>query len=115
MHSTTVQVLGALLLIGLAQPAVAELLTDATIYDGSGNAPYTGRVRIEGGRIRAIGQNLKARPGESGRSLSGFALAPGFIDMHSHADRALSAMPGAETAVRQGITTVLVGQDGYSP
>lgn len=114
MYSTTVRVLGALLLIGLAQPAAAELLTDATIYDGSGSTPYTGSVRIEGGRIRAMGQ-LKARPGEPGRSLAGLALAPGFIDMHSHADLALFTMPGAETAVRQGITTVLVGQDGYSP
>ncbi len=115
MHSTTIQVLGLVLLIGLSQPAAAELLTNATIYDGSGNAPYTGSVRVEGGRIRTIGPNLKALPGEPVRSLAGFALAPGFIDMHSHADGALFAMPGAEAAVRQGITTVLVGQDGSSP
>ena len=108
-------VLGALLLCGLARPVAAELLSGATIYDGSGGAPYTGSVRVEGGRIRAVGRTLRARPGETVRSLAGFALAPGFIDMHSHADRGLAAMPGAETVVRQGITTVLVGQDGYSP
>ncbi len=41
-------------------------------------------------------------------------MAPGFIDMHTHADGQILEMPGAETQVRQGITTVLGGQDGTS-
>src|SRR5207244_4972643 len=45
---------------------------------------------------------------------AGKVLAPGFIDMHSHADRGLDEMPDASTQVLQGITTAVVGQDGGS-
>ncbi len=46
---------------------------------------------------------------------SGLALAPGFIDTHSHHDRGLADMPDALAVVSQGVTTIVVGQDGGSP
>jgi N-acyl-D-amino-acid deacylase len=71
-------------------------------------------VRISGAQIVEVGPSLRQRSGEHVRDLNGMALAPGFIDMHSHADSELLKVPDAEVAVRQGITTVLVGQDGGS-
>jgi N-acyl-D-amino-acid deacylase len=105
-----------LLALACALPAAAQpvLLKNVLIYDGTGRPPYRGDVRIKEGRIAAVGRNLKPEPGETVRDERGLALAPGFIDMHSHADRLIFELPLAENAVRQGITTVLVGQDGGS-
>lgn len=89
------------------------LLKNVVIYDGSGKKPRRGDVRIQGGRIAAVG-HLKAKPGEEVRDEHGLALAPGFIDMHSHADSGIFHDLNAENVVRQGITTVFVGQDGES-
>src|ERR1700719_179162 len=44
----------------------------------------------------------------------GLAVAPGFIDAHSHGDGSLNADPRAESLIRQGVTTIVVGQDGSS-
>lgn len=90
------------------------LLRHATLYDGSGNAPVTADVRVVGERIAAVATALKPLPGETVRDLRGLALAPGFIDMHSHADRGLLKDLDAATQTRQGITTMVVGQDGES-
>ena len=100
----------------LAAPAWASdvLLQNVVIYDGSGGKPYHGDVRIKGDRIAAVGKHLKPENGEAVRDEHGLALSPGFIDMHSHADRGIFEDLNAESVVRQGITTVVVGQDGDS-
>lgn len=107
---------GAAVLILAALPTQADnvLLRHVQLYDGSGAAPRSVDVRIAGERIAAIAAQLTAVPGESVRDLHGLALAPGFIDMHSHADRGLLEDLDAETQTRQGITTTVVGQDGES-
>ncbi|MGB1048527.1 MAG: N-acyl-D-amino-acid deacylase family protein [Rhodothermales bacterium] len=95
------------------------LIEGATIVDGSGNAPITGDIAISGDRIAAIGDLGHATATEriSGK---GLVAAPGFIDIHSHAtsgsieQSAISLRPDAENYVRQGVTTVLGGQDGSS-
>jgi N-acyl-D-amino-acid deacylase len=93
----------------------ATLISNVTILDGSGGAPYVSSVRIEGDRIVAVGDEA-AKDGDvwfiDG---TGLALAPGFIDSHSHADGDLREHRDAIAAVSQGITTVVVGQDGGSP
>lgn len=107
----------ALLGLALATPAHAQrriLIHDALIYDGSGGPPFRGSLRIENGRIAAVG-TLTPRAGETIVEAAGKALAPGFIDTHSHADDDLEAIPDALGAVSQGITTVIGGQDGGSP
>jgi len=90
------------------------LIKNVVIYDGTGTKPFKADVRIKGDRIAAIGKNLRAQPGEVVRDEHGLALAPGFIDMHSHHDRGIFDDLNAEAATRQGVTTVFVGQDGES-
>jgi len=91
-----------------------ELITDVTIIDGTGVEAVAGAVRIGSGKIIETG-SLEARPGEAVTEGRGLVLAPGFIDTHSHADEGLLDQPGALAVVSQGITTVVIGQDGSSP
>jgi N-acyl-D-amino-acid deacylase len=107
----------ALLLVApaiLPAQAFDVLITGARIVDGSGNPWYSADRGISGDRIAAIGR-LAGR--EAGLSIDGTGLiaAPGFIDIHTHAARFLERTPALESAVRQGVTTVMEGQDGSSP
>lgn len=98
-----------------AASAGTLLLQNAVVYEGSGRPGVRADLRIDGERIVAVAPHLKPRPGEAVRNARGLALAPGFVDMHSHADARILESPAAENVIRQGITTVLVGQDGASP
>ena len=62
------------------------LIKNVLIYDGSGKKPFKADVRVKGDRIAAVGKNLPAQANEVVRDEHGLALAPGFIDMHSHHD-----------------------------
>ncbi len=99
----------------IPQPARASsaLIVNATVLDGAGSAPTRAAVRIAAGRIAEIG-NLTPGPSEAVVDAGGLALAPGFIDTHSHHDRGLLDAPDALAAISQGITTIVVGQDGSS-
>src|SRR5215470_6937161 len=90
------------------------LIRNVVVYDGSGKQPFKADVRIKGNRITAIGKMLTAQPGEAVRDEHGLALAPGFIDMHSHHDHGIFEDLNAEAVTHQGVTTVFVGQDGDS-
>jgi N-acyl-D-amino-acid deacylase len=70
-------------------------------------------VGIVGGRIVAIGA-LAGAGARTRIDARGLAVAPGFIDLHSHAEGTLFDDPNAESVLRQGVTTVVVGQDGDS-
>jgi N-acyl-D-amino-acid deacylase len=98
-----------------AQPAQrADLvLRRATVYDGLNNPGAVADVAVAGGRIAAIGERLSIT-GATELNLEGLALAPGFIDIHSHTDTALLRDPRADSKVRQGVTTEVAGQDGSS-
>lgn len=89
----------------------STLIKNAVIYDGSGQASYQGDVRFEGGFITEIGI-IELRPGETVWDAKGMALAPGFIDPHSHHDTKLMMKPAPESALAQGITTIVSGLDG---
>lgn len=100
--------------VGLPGRARWDLVVrNGTIVDGSGRSPYEGDVAIVDGRIVAVGRSL-ADTGREEIDARGLAVAPGFIDIHSHADGTLFDDPRAESVIRQGITTVIVGQDGGS-
>ena len=88
------------------------VIRGGTLLDGTGAPPRTGDVAISGDRITAVGQVPVTGTFEI--DARGMAVAPGFIDIHSHADLSLLVNPRAESRVRQGVTLEVVGQDGSS-
>ncbi len=113
--------LATIMLPGCAEEEVAVchndppgfLITNAQIIDGSGAPSFSGGVRINDGIIADIG-DLSQCVGETVIDAGGQTLAPGFIDTHSHADWGIFDHPDALAAISQGITTIIVGQDGGS-
>lgn len=90
----------------------------ATLIDGSGRAPIKNSVVvIEGDQIVAVGRQGRIRIPAEARVIDarGMIVAPGFIDAHNHSERGFQTEPSAPSQVSQGITTVVVGQDGGSP
>jgi N-acyl-D-amino-acid deacylase len=97
-----------------AQSPASILIRGGTVVDGTGGPPRRADVRVQGDRIVAVAPTLGATSGERVIDATGLTVSPGFIDLHSHADRGLDRMPLAESQVRQGVTTSIVGQDGES-
>ena len=89
------------------------LIRGGTVFDGSGSAGVASDVAISGGWIAAIGRDLAAgaRKIIDAQTL---AVAPGFIDIKTHSDFTLPINPKAESKVRQGVTTEIVGHCGFS-
>ncbi|HPW18723.1 MAG TPA: D-aminoacylase [Candidatus Aminicenantes bacterium] len=90
------------------------LVAGGTVYDGSGGPPVRADVGISGGAVREVGRIRRSRAAavvEAG----GLAVSPGFIDIHNHTDVHLLVDPKAESAVRQGVATLVSGQCGESP
>ncbi len=83
------------------------------IFDGSGAPGVAGDLAIRGARISALGSRVAER-GTVEIDARGQCVAPGFIDIHSHGDGSLAQDPRAESVIRQGITTIVAGQDGSS-
>ena len=96
-----------------AQRAAALLITNVSVVDGTGAAPRRASVRVAGGRIAAVGA-LAPQRGETVVDGGGRTLAPGFIDSHSHHDGGLDSVRTADAVLSQGVTTIIVGQDGGS-
>lgn len=94
--------------------SVDLLIKNVNIIDGSGSERYLADVRIKKKRIEEIGQ-LERKNSEIIFQGNGLILSPGFIDTHSHADGDILSHPDALAAISQGITTVIIGQDGFSP
>lgn len=89
------------------------LIAGATIIDGSGAEGFKADVGIKGDRISAIG-DLKDANSSSRIDASGRVVAPGFIDVHTHDDRAVLSTPQMAPKVSQGVTTVVTGNCGVS-
>jgi N-acyl-D-amino-acid deacylase len=89
------------------------LIKNARIHDGSGNPWSHGEVAVTGDRIEAVGK-LGSPSAKRVIDAEGQALAPGFIDIHSHSDVSILEHPGAESKIRQGVTTEVIGQCGSS-
>jgi N-acyl-D-amino-acid deacylase len=92
--------------------ALDLVIRGATILDGSGRAGVLGDVGVRGARIASVGlvRESAAREIDGG----GLVLAPGFVDAHTHDDGALLAHPGMEFKLSQGVTSVVVGNCGFS-
>ncbi|MCL4561278.1 MAG: D-aminoacylase [Chloroflexi bacterium] len=91
-----------------------KLIRNGQVLDGTGKRGYAADVAIQGDRIVDVG-HLPGAQAEVVIDASGKVVAPGFIDMHSHADMLLPVAPDAESLIHQGITTVVTGQCGASP
>ncbi|MDE3262166.1 MAG: D-aminoacylase [Acidobacteriota bacterium] len=89
-------------------------ITNVRIVDGSGTPAVSGTLRVVDGRIAEAGTGVAPVSGDTVIDAGGLVLAPGFIDTHSHADFDLLERLDATAAVSQGITTLVVGQDGGS-
>lgn len=90
------------------------LFRNANVIDGTGSPAFHADVAIEGDRIAAIG-DLTGQPASRVIDIDGATLTPGFIDIHTHCDFTLPRYPRAQAMVRQGVTTVVGGNCGFSP
>jgi N-acyl-D-amino-acid deacylase len=86
----------------------------ATVVDGTGAPGFRADVGIQGEAVAAVG-DLSREPAGTTLRASGLTLAPGFIDVHSHSDWRLWANRRAESKIRQGVTSEVVGNCGFSP
>ena len=93
-------------------PRADILIRAAQLYDGQGGAPVPGDLAVESGRIAAVGDLAGWTAAEEIRA-DGLALAPGFIDVHTHDDRAVLDGDMAPK-ISQGVTSVVVGNCGVS-
>jgi len=95
---------------GAALPEYDLVIRGGRIVDGSGNPWFYGDVAVKGDRIAAIGRVA----GDARRviDVAGLVVAPGFIDIHSHSDWTLLEDGNAESKIRQGVTTEILGESG---
>jgi N-acyl-D-amino-acid deacylase len=93
--------------------SVDLVIAGGTIVDGTGAAPRSGTVVVEGDRLRLLPVDAPL-PEHSRRRIDATerVVAPGFIDLHSHGGLVILAEPRHEPKVRQGVTTEIVGVDG---
>ena len=94
---------------------VDVLIRGGTVVDGTGAPGFAADVAISGDRLRLVPDKGGATPAaERVIDATGKVVAPGFIDVHSHAGLMILAEPRHEPKVRQGVTTEIVGVDGLS-
>src|SRR5215216_15018 len=90
-------------------PAYDLILRHGTVIDGTGAPPFVADVAVRAGRIVKIG-DLESDPATTELDVQGLMVAPGFINVHSHAQP--NALPTAENMLTQGVTTELLNADG---
>lgn len=108
-------------LIGFAKYSSANdllpydiIISNGRVVDGSGNPWFLADIGIKDDRIVKIG-NLDEENADQIINANGLVVTPGFIDPHTHALRGIFDVPGAESALLQGVTTLTEGNDGASP
>jgi N-acyl-D-amino-acid deacylase len=88
------------------------LVRGAMLVDGSGAQARPADVGVKDGVIAAVGDLGEARSGQT-IDAHGLVVSPGFVDAHVHTDAAVLTDPLQEASIRQGVTTHVVGQDGF--
>ncbi|HET9582254.1 MAG TPA: D-aminoacylase [Gemmatimonadota bacterium] len=96
-----------------ARPPLDLLLRGGRVVDGTGRAAFAADVAVRDGRIEAVGALPDAQAAIV-LDVAGLAVVPGFIDIHGHTDLGIFVDPHADSKIRQGVTTEIVGQDGSS-
>ncbi|TGD78820.1 N-acyl-D-amino-acid deacylase family protein [Hymenobacter wooponensis] len=101
--------------LGLCQTPPADILIrNGRLYDGTGNAWTYGDVAIRAGRIIAVGQLPAGFTATTVLDAKGLAVAPGFIDVHTHIEDDEVRQPTADNFLYDGVTTVVTGNCGSS-
>jgi N-acyl-D-amino-acid deacylase len=95
-------------------PAYDVVIRNGRIVDGTGSPWYRGDIAVKGDTIARIAPRIDAPAGRV-IDAAGRVVAPGFIDLHTHARRGIFEVPTADNYVRQGVTTLIEGPDGSSP
>lgn len=90
------------------------LIRDCIVVDGTGSPPFKADIGVCKDVIVKIG-DLSGEKAEKIIKASGLIASPGFIDLHNHSDLSIFTLPTADNYVRQGVTTILVGNCGFSP
>jgi N-acyl-D-aspartate/D-glutamate deacylase len=106
----------ALLSLALASPAAPQgtfdlLIRNGLVVDGSGSGGFPADVGIRNGEIVRVGDLSEATAGRT-IDASSLVVAPGFIDIHNHSDFTLLKEPRCESMIRQGVTTMVLGEGG---
>ena len=91
------------------EPQYELILRGGKIIDGTGNPWFAGDIGIKNQRIVAVGRIGSGR-GQQELDVRGLVVAPGFIDMHSHSDTLLLQDGNAQSKIRQGVTTEVLGE-----
>jgi N-acyl-D-amino-acid deacylase len=99
-------------LLAQAQPRFDLVVTGGTVIDGSGAPGRRADVGVKDGKVAAIG-SFSASDGREAIDATGLVVAPGFIDVHTHADDVVDH-PRAENFVRMGVTSIVAGNCGGS-
>jgi len=101
-------------LFGFAALAPAQdfdlLIRGGRIVDGTGNPSYAGDLGVRAGKIAAMG-SLNGKSATKIIDAAGLTVAPGFIDIHNHSDDTVVEDPDAESMVRQGVSSMIFGED----
>ena len=113
LHYALFWLASCLLLTTNISASPSTLIRNILLIDGSGKQPYHTSVRVQDQKISAIG-DLKSLKNEKVIDGHGLCLAPGFIDSHSHHFADVQRNPNALSTASQGITTIVIGQDGES-
>ncbi|MHA1740104.1 MAG: N-acyl-D-amino-acid deacylase family protein [Candidatus Heimdallarchaeota archaeon] len=88
------------------------IIKNGKIIDGTGNPGFFADIGINNGRITFIGSLDEKAKAEQILDAKGLVVSPGFIDIHSHSDYTIPFDPMAESTIKQGITTMVVGMCG---
>ncbi len=97
-----------------AAPTHDTIIRNGIIYDGSGGPPYQGEVAIDGDHITVVGPHIGGRA-RNEIDARGRAVAPGFINMLSHAEDSLIEDGRALSDLKQGVTLEVMGEDSMGP
>ena len=113
LHSGRLGSLAALLLTTSAcgEAPYDLLIRNGTVIDGTGTEGRKADVGIRDGKIVRVG-DLGSASSTGIIDASGLVVAPGFIDIHNHSDNTILVDPRAESMVRQGVTTMILGESG---
>jgi N-acyl-D-aspartate/D-glutamate deacylase len=88
------------------------VISGGTIVDGTGRAPFTGDVAIDGDRVVAVGE--VDGPGARTIDAEGKVVSPGFVDIHTHLDAQIGWDPNATSSCWHGVTSVVLGNCGVT-